>query len=112
MLESIDMDSYRAEKKAAIKIQLPDQHGELEPVAADAVGGKGEPELDRLSVILKAFNNQFGNILWTDNDRVRKLVTEEFPAKVSADKAYQNATRNSYDESPIWRKARVDGNGA
>src|SRR5262249_35323208 len=95
ILESIDMDSYRAEKKAAIKIQLPDQEGEIEPIPADAVGGRGEPELDRLSSILKAFNDQFGNITWTDNDRVRKLVTEEIPAKVSADKAYQNAKKNS-----------------
>jgi type I restriction enzyme R subunit len=95
ILESIDMDSYRAEKKAAIKIQLPDQEGEIEPVRADAVGGRGEPELDRLSSIVKAFNDQFGNVAWTDNDRVRKLVTEEIPAKVSADKAYQNAKKNS-----------------
>ena len=95
ILEAIDMDSYRAEKKTAIKIQLPDQEGEIEPVPADAAGGKAEPELDRLSAILKAFNDQFGNIRWTDDDRVRKLVTEEIPAKVSADKAYQDAKKNS-----------------
>jgi len=95
ILETIDMDSYRAEKKTAIRIQLPDQVGEIEPVSTDAHGGRGEPELDRLSIILKAFNDQFGNIKWTDNDRVRKLVTEEIPAKVAADKAYQNAKKNS-----------------
>lgn len=95
ILETIDMDSYRAEKKAAVKIQLPDQDAEIEPIPTDAHGGRGEPELDRLSSILKAFNDQFGNISWTDNDRVRKLVTEEIPAKVSADKAYQNAKKNS-----------------
>jgi len=95
ILESIDMDSYRAEKKTAIKIQLPDQDAEIEPVPTDARGGRGEPELDRLSSILKSFNDQFGNIKWTDNDRIRKLVTEEIPSKVSADKAYQNAKKNS-----------------
>lgn len=41
------------------------------------------------------FNDQFGNVAWADNDRVRKLVTEEIPAKVAADKAYQNARKNS-----------------
>ena len=95
ILEAIDMDSYRAEKKTAIKIQLPDREGEIEPVPADAVSGKGEPELDRLSIILKSFNDHFGNILWTDSDRVCKLVTEEIPAKVSADKAFKNAKKNS-----------------
>jgi type I restriction enzyme R subunit len=95
ILEAIDMDSYRVEKKAAIKIQLPDQSAEIEPVPADAHGGRKEPELDRLSSILKAFNDQFGNIKWTDSDRIRKLVTEEIPSKVSADRAYQNAKKNS-----------------
>jgi type I restriction enzyme R subunit len=89
------MDSYRAERKAAIKIQLPDQDVEIRLALADPGGGRGEPELDRLSSILKSFNDQFGNIAWTDNDRIRKLVTEEIPAKVSADKAYQNAKKNS-----------------
>ena len=95
ILESIDMDSYRVEKKAAVKIQLPDQDAEIEPVPTDGGGAKPEPELDRLSNILKLFNDQFGSIAWTDGDRVRKLVTEEIPAKVAADKAYQNAKKNS-----------------
>ena len=95
ILETIDMDSYRVEKKAAIKIQLPDQDVEIGPVPTDAGGGRAEPELDRLSNILKAFNDQFGGVAWTDRDRVRKLVTEEIPAKVAADKAYQNARKNS-----------------
>ena len=54
-------------------------------------GRKPEPELDRLSNILKTFNDQFGNIPWTDADRVHKLITEDIPAKVAADTAYQNA---------------------
>lgn len=95
ILESIDMDSYRAEKQRAVKIQLPDQDSEIDPLPTDVRGGKGEPELDRLSSILKAFNDQFGNVKWTDSDRIRKLVTEEIPSKVSADKAYQNAKKNS-----------------
>ncbi len=45
--------------------------------------------------ILKTFNDQFGNIPWTDADRVRKLITEEIPARVAADTAYQNAKKNS-----------------
>jgi type I restriction enzyme, R subunit len=94
ILESIDMDSYRVEKKAAIKIQLPDQDAEIEPVPTDGGGGRAEPELDRLSNILKAFNDQFGNVAWTDSDRVRKLVTEEIPAKVAADKVGAEPSRN------------------
>jgi type I restriction enzyme, R subunit len=95
ILEAIDMDSYRAERNAAIKIQLPDQDAEITPAPTDGGGGRAEPELGRLSSILKSFNDQFGNIKWTDSDRIRKLVTEEIPSKVAADKAYQNAKKNS-----------------
>jgi type I restriction enzyme R subunit len=95
ILEAIDMDSYRVEKRAAQKIQLPDADGEIGPVPTDGGGRKPEPELDRLSNILKTFNDQFGNITWQDADRVRQLITEELPQKVAADTAYQNAKKNS-----------------
>jgi type I restriction enzyme, R subunit len=95
ILETIDMDSYRVEKKAAIRIQLPDEDAAIAPVPTSGGGHKPEPELDRLSNILKIFNEQFGNIKWTDEDRVRKLITEDIPNRVAADTAYQNAKRNS-----------------
>jgi len=95
ILEAIDMDSYRVEKRAAIKIQLPDENAELEPVPTSGGGHKSEPELDRLSNIIKAFNDQFGNIPWTDADRVHKLITEDIPQWVAADQAYQNARQHS-----------------
>ena len=95
ILEAIDMDSYRVEKRAVMKIQLPDQNAEIEPVPTTGGGGKPEPELDRLSNILKTFNDLFGNIPWTDADRVHKLITEDIPTRVAADAAYQNAQKNS-----------------
>ncbi|MBW7933113.1 MAG: type I restriction endonuclease subunit R, partial [Gemmatimonadaceae bacterium] len=95
ILEAIDMDSYRVEKKAAAKIQLPDADAEIDPVPTTGGGHKPEPELDRLSNILKTFNDQFGNIPWTDKDHVHKLITEDIPARVAADPRYQNARRNS-----------------
>jgi type I restriction enzyme R subunit len=95
ILEAIDMDSYRAEKKAAQAIQLADQDAEIEPVPTSGGGRKPEPELDRLSMILQSFNDQFGNIQWTDADRVHQLITEDIPNRVAADTAYQNAKKNS-----------------
>ncbi|MCC7014978.1 MAG: type I restriction endonuclease subunit R [Planctomycetes bacterium] len=95
ILDSIDMDSYRIEKQTAMKIQLPDQDAEIEPVPTTGGGRKPEPELDRLSNIVKSFNDHFGKIPWTDADRVHRLITQEIPAQVSADAAYQNAKENS-----------------
>ena len=95
ILESIDMDSYRVEKKAAMHVQLADEDAEIDPLSATGGGYSPEPELDHLSNILKTFNDQFGDIPWEDEDRVRRLITEEIPAKVAGDTAYRNARENS-----------------
>ncbi|HQN96274.1 MAG TPA: type I restriction endonuclease subunit R [Thermoanaerobaculales bacterium] len=91
ILEAIDMDSYRVEKQEAMKIVLPDADATIPPVPTEGGGHKPEPELDRLSNILKSFNDQFGNIPWSDRDRVHKLITEEIPSRVADDSAYRNA---------------------
>lgn len=97
--ESIDMDSYRVEKKAAQKVLLPDEDAEIEPVPAGG-GGKPEPELDRLSNILKTFNDQFGT-LFTDADRVTRRIKEDIAPKIAADPAYQNAKINTPNAAEI-----------
>jgi len=95
ILEAIDMDSYRVEKQAVVSIQLPDADAEIKPVPDDGGGRKTDPDLDRLSNILKVFNDQFGNIKWSDEDRVNRLIIEDIPRRVSADPAYKNAIQNS-----------------
>jgi type I restriction enzyme R subunit len=95
ILEAIDMDSYRAEKLATVRIALSNEEGSIGPVPGSGEGHKPEPELERLSNILRSFNDQFGNVSWTDGDRIRRLITQDIPAKVAADVAYQNAQKNS-----------------
>lgn len=95
ILEAIDMDSYRVEKKAIQRISLPDQETEIAPVPTAGGGRKPEPELERLSAILRSFNDAWGNIPWEDKDRITQRLTVEVPQKVAADQAYQNAIKNS-----------------
>ena len=95
ILEAIDMDSYRAERQAARAVALPDADAEIGPVPTASGVGRPEPEVERLSAIVEQFNTQFGNISWTDADRIRRAIAEEIPAKVAADAAYQNARRHS-----------------
>jgi type I restriction enzyme R subunit len=94
ILDAIDMDSYRVEKKSVLQIALVDSEAEIDPAPADGGGHKGEPELDRLSNILKTFNDQFGT-LFTDSDRVAKRIREDIAPKVAADAAYRNAKENT-----------------
>ena len=95
ILDAIDMDSYRVEKRAVQRILLPDEDAEIEPVPTSGGGQRPDPELDRLSNILQAFNDLFGDIAWDDRDRVGELITRTIPARVAADAAFRNARQNS-----------------
>ena len=99
ILDSIDMDSYRVEKRAVQKILIGDQDAVIDPVPIGASGFRPEAELDLLSNILKSFNDHFGDIPWEDADRVRKLITEMIPARVAEDAAYKNAQAHSDKEN-------------
>ncbi len=95
ILDAIDMESYRSEAQATMDIALADQDAEIDPVPIGTAGMRPEPELDLLSNIVRAFNDQFGNIDWKDADKIRKVISEELPERVSADEKYQNAIMNS-----------------
>ena len=99
ILDAIDMDSYRVEKKAMQKILLPDEDAEIGSSSDSGFGGRAEPELDLLSNIIKAFNDLFGNIPWEDGDRVLQLITETIPSRVAQDTAFRNAQKNSDREN-------------
>ena len=99
ILDAIDMDSYRVEKRAMQRIVLADEDAEIEPVPTSEGGYRPEPELDRLSNIIKVFNEHFGDIQWEDADRVRQLITETIPSRVAADTAFKNARENSDKEN-------------
>ncbi len=107
VLEMIDMDSYRVEKKAMLEIALEDEDAEIDPAAVEGGGGLPEPELDLLSNIIAEFNDRFGGIEWDDEDRVRKMITEDIPAAVAQDGAFRNARQNSDEEN-----ARVESDKA
>ena len=95
ILDAIDLDSYRVEKQAMQRIMLPDEDAEIEPVPNGGSGHRADPELDRLSNILRTFNEHFGDIPWEDADRVRQLIIETIPDRVREDTAFRNAQRNS-----------------
>ena len=103
ILDAIDLDSYRVEKQAMQKILLPDEPAEVDPVPAAGGGSLTEPELDRLSNILRAFNEHWATD-WDDADRVGQLITETIPTRVAADTAFRNARQNSDREN-----TRIEG---
>ena len=99
ILDAIDMDSYRVEKRAMRKILLPDEDAEIKPVPTNGGGGRPDPELELLSEILKEFNDLFADIDWEDSDRVKELITKTIPSRVAKDNAFKNAQKNSDREN-------------
>ena len=97
IIETIDMDSYRPSKQGTGKIELDDNPGLVEPIPVDAGGGKGDPELDTLENILQVFNQRFGDIDWTDKDKVNQILTEQIPTDMKADSKVMDAIVTSPD---------------
>lgn len=94
VIQAIDMDSYRVEKKQTMKLVVADENAEIGPVPPGGGGGKAAPEMDLLSNILKGFNDQFGT-LFSDGDRVMRRIKDDIVPQVIADGAYQNAKLNT-----------------
>lgn len=99
ILESIDMDSYRAEIQAAQAIALAEENAELPATEVSQGGRVSEPEMALLSTIVSQFNTLFGNIAWQDKDKVAQFISQELPTKVAANKAYQNAMANGDEQN-------------
>ena len=94
------------------KIQLPDEDAEIEPVPTSGGGAQPEPELDRLSNILETFNDQFGNIAWTDADRVQQAHHRGDPGagrgrRGLPERAGRTPTSRTPASSTTRRSARV-----
>ena len=97
IIESIDMESYRPAKQGKENIALGSDVGVVSPIPVDVRGGKPEPELDTLENILNAFNQRFGDIDWTDKDKVNEILTQQIPADMKADAKIMKDITNSPD---------------
>lgn len=97
IIEAIDMDSYRPTKQETENIGLAEDPGYVAPIPVGVGGGKSEPELDTLENILTAFNHRFGDIDWTDNDKVNEILTQQIPMDMKKDLHTMDAITTSPD---------------
>ncbi|WNM13965.1 type I restriction endonuclease subunit R [Mesomycoplasma ovipneumoniae] len=93
ILESVDLESYRLEKKNTIVIILEDEDGKVEGLGIGA-GKKNEVKLDTLDNIVSTFNDIFGNLDWQDKDNVIRQI-KELPEMVKKNEKFKNALKNS-----------------
>lgn len=88
ILDNIDMDSYRLQRKGESSIQL-EQGEELKPISTETGSHVNEPEMEYLSNIVKAFNDRFGTT-FTNEDKVRKMA-DDLIYDVANDEEFVNA---------------------
>ena len=93
ILEAVDMDTYRTEKQATVRIALEDEDAEIDPIQAERGGGVQEPLMEFLSTILDEFNKTWGNSF--SNPEHLKEITQVMPERVNEDEAYKNAKMHS-----------------
>lgn len=98
ILETVDLDSYRVEAQTMMSIALEDHDAEIDPIPVSTGVGIAMPEMDTLTAILALFHDLFGNIEWTDEDKIRRQIAE-LPDIVAKDTAYQNAMKNSDEQN-------------
>ncbi|GAA4839478.1 type I restriction endonuclease subunit R [Algivirga pacifica] len=95
ILETIDLENYRPSKEDTINITLEEEPGEVKPIPVQVGGSQSEADLDTLENILSAFNQRFGDIEWSDKDKVRQILTEQLPAEMKANKDIMDAIQHS-----------------
>ena len=93
ILEAVDMESYRMERKATRSISLAEEDAEIAPVPATAESRAQEPEMDRLSNIIAEFNKTWGG-KFSDGKQVEEFLSR-MPEQMLEDQQYQNARMNS-----------------
>ena len=89
ILEAVDIETYRTEKQATIRITLDDEDVEIDPVQAQRGGGVAETQLEFLSIILDEFNRTWGNS-FSNPEHIAESIEAMF-GRVDEDTAYRNA---------------------
>lgn len=94
IIEAIDFDSYKNNLLEERAIILENEDSEIEPATVGTSSGVAEPILDTLSNIINEFNTRFGDVKWSNTDKVRSQIAA-LPQEVAKSEAYQNAMKNS-----------------
>ena len=96
ILDNIDMDSYRLQLESTTNIAM-EQGEDLKPIPTDMRGSSNNPDVDRLSNILKTFNDRYGT-QFEDADKVRKMA-EDIANDVARNEEVLNSIKYSDEQN-------------
>jgi type I restriction enzyme R subunit len=98
IVESVEFSKYKPLRQGKEAINLAGEPGFVYPVSIDASGSEIIPELDTLENIIEAFNHRFGDIDWTDKDKVNEILTQQIPDAMKKDLRIMDAINTSPDK--------------
>ena len=93
MISAEDQEEFEEDEEEDETDPL-DQDAEIDPVPVSGGAMKPEPELDVLSNIVRAFNDQFGNIEWDDEEQVWGLHVWRWMHRLGEEAQFQLLPRD------------------
>lgn len=91
ILEAVNMDSYKVDKKTETRIILDDAEGVIEPMGSGSDSFKVEEEIDPLSKIIKDINDRFG----TSFNTTDKVILNNLSNKLLENKSLKGSIQNN-----------------
>lgn len=96
VLEAIDMESYKVERKGEVNVALENKEGEIDPMGGGGDGrGIDMEETDALSRIIKEINERYGTN-FNDADRV---ILNDLSARLLKSEVLQGSIKNNSKDS-------------
>ncbi|MDQ5954590.1 MAG: type restriction enzyme subunit [Patescibacteria group bacterium] len=96
VLEAIDMETYKVEKKVETNVLLENKDGEIDPMGGGGDGHTGpEDEIDMLSKIIKEINDRYGTN-FSDSD---KVILNDLSLRLLKSDILQGSVKNNSKDS-------------
>lgn len=95
VLQAIDMETYKIERKGYTNVLLEDTEGLIDPMGGGGDKGKMEDGKDALSRIIKEINERYGTN-FTDSDRI---ILNGLSAKLFENEALKGSIQNNSKDS-------------
>jgi type I restriction enzyme R subunit len=95
VLEAIDMETYKIEKKNEVNVVLEDSEGVIDPMGRGDGKSDLEDEKDALSRIIKEINERYGTE-FSDSD---KIILNSLSTKLFKNEALQGSVKNNSKDS-------------
>lgn len=91
VLEAIDMETYKVEKKVEAHLKLEDSEGLIDPMGGGGERGATEDEKDALSRIIKEVNERYG----TNFNNADRVILNDLSKRLLESKIFVGSVRNN-----------------